>query len=223
MKSLIASLLMAGFALSAVAVDKAELEGRIAKLTVKLDTLQAQPGKRVPAEKLRQAQGVVLMDRTKAGFIFAYQGGGGVAMARDPKTGQWSAPAFVKASEPSLGFQVGGQQSFVVMVLMTTNAIQALAQGISNFGGEASGTAGDASGGVDGAFSASGPPVLVYSDRSGFYGGAALKDDSVSPDAEADVAYYGSALTFKDILLEHKGQPGPAAAELARKLEQFAK
>ena len=45
----------------------------------------------------------------------------------------------------------------------------------------------------------------------------------MSPDAEADVAYDGKSLTFKEILLEDKGEPSPAAMELARKLQQFAK
>ena len=41
-----------------------------------------------PAETLRKAQGIILLDRTKAGFLFAYQGGGGVAMVKDAKQGQ---------------------------------------------------------------------------------------------------------------------------------------
>jgi SH3 domain-containing YSC84-like protein 1 len=223
MRCMITSFLVASVVLSALAVDKAEVEARIGKLMVKLDALQAQPDKRIPAENLRKAQGIILLDRTKAGFLFAYQGGSGLVMARDPKTGGWSAPGFLKASEASLGLQIGGQQSFVAILLMSTNAVQMVAQGTFKFGGEASGTAGDASGGVEGAFSSSEPPVLVYSDRAGLYGGVAIKGDALSPDTDADVACYGEYLTFKEILIDHKVKASKAALDLARRIDELAK
>jgi SH3 domain-containing YSC84-like protein 1 len=224
MRTLVTILLM-GAVLSARAVDKAELDARIGKLTAKLDTLQAQPDKRVPAQNLRKAQGIILLDRTKAGFIFAYQGGGGLLIAKDPKSGQWGSPGFLKANEASLGLQIGGQQSFIVLLLMTTNAVQLAAQGTFNFGGEASGTAGDATGGAEGSFSSSEPPVLTYTDRSGLYGGVAVKGSSLSPDNDADLAYYGEYLTFKDIVLDNKlkAKPSQPALDLVRKLNEWAK
>ena len=90
--------------------------------------MQAKPDKRIPAENLRKALGIILLDRTKAGFIFAYQGGGGLAMVKDAKSGRWSPPAFLTANEASLGVQIGGQQSFVVILLMNTNATHALTE-----------------------------------------------------------------------------------------------
>lgn len=223
MRVLIASLLLTGFVCSALAVDKAELDVRIRKLTIKLDSLQAKPDKRIPAETLRKAQGVVLLDRTKAGFIFAYQGGTGVALAKDARTGQWGAPAFLKANEASLGFQIGGQQSFIVILLMNTNAVQSFAEGTFKFGGEAGGTAGNASGGVEGTVSETEPLVVVYTDREGLFGGAAIKGDAISPDTDADIAYYGQYLTMREILIERKVQATPVATELTQKLTQYAK
>src|SRR5262249_10461764 len=82
-------ILLLGVAASAGAVEKAELDSRIRMLTAKLEDLQQKPNKAIPADNLRKAQGIVLLDRTKAGFIFAYQGGSGVALVRDPKTQQW--------------------------------------------------------------------------------------------------------------------------------------
>lgn len=90
MKLLIISLMLLGLAVPAQAIDKPELEKRILKLTAKFEELQAKPDKRIPAENLRKAQGVILLDRTKAGFLFAYQGGGGVAMVKDTKSRRWS-------------------------------------------------------------------------------------------------------------------------------------
>ena len=77
-----------GAVLPARAVDQADLDKRIRTLTTKFEEMQAKPDKRIPAENLRKAQGIILLDRTKAGFIFAYQGGGGLAMVKDAKSGQ---------------------------------------------------------------------------------------------------------------------------------------
>jgi lipid-binding SYLF domain-containing protein len=223
MKLLINSLLLLGLASSSLAADKVDLDYRIRKLSIKLDALQAKPDKRIPPDKLRDAKGIVLLDRTKAGIGFAYQGGSGLAMVREGKSGKWSPPAFFSATEASLGVQIGAQQSFVVVLLMNTNAIALLTEGTFKFGGDASGTAGNSSGAAEGDISAPQPLTLVYSDRGGLYGGAALKGDSLAPDVKADTAYYGQFLTTKEILFEHKVKPTPDSAALAKKFEQFCK
>jgi SH3 domain-containing YSC84-like protein 1 len=224
MRSLIIALLLLGLAPSSQAIDKADLDKRIRMLTTKLEVMQSKPDKRVPAETLRKALGIILMDRTKAGFLFAFEGGGGVAMVKDAKSGEWSAPAFMRANEASLGFQVGGRQSFVVILLMNTNATRALLDPSGNFGGEASGTAGNASGKAEGTLpDDSQQMVMVYSDSSGLYGGVSVKGGDLSPDSNANVAYYGKALTPKEILFEKKAKPSEAATALAQKLLQASK
>jgi len=210
-------------ALSASAVDRSEVDDRIRKLTMKLDALQSKSDKGIPAERLHNAQGIILLDRTKAGFLFAYQGGHGLVLVRDAKTQRWSPPAFLSANEASLGFQIGGQQSFVVILLMNTNAVQMAAEGSFKFGGEARGTAGNTSSGTEGTVSTGEPFTLVYTDTGGLYGGAAIKGDAISPDTDADLAYYGQYLTMKEILFDGKGKSTPAADDLAKKLDSFAK
>jgi SH3 domain-containing YSC84-like protein 1 len=224
MRFLITTLLLLGLTAPVRAIDKAALDKRIRTITTKFDTMQAKTDKRVPADKLRQAKGIVFLDRTKAGFLFAFEGGGGLAMVKDPKSGRWSPPSFVRANEASLGFQIGGQQSFVVILLMNTNATRALVDQSFNFGGEASGTAGNATGKAEGTVSDDNQQLtLVYSDTTGLYGGAAVKGGDLSPDAEANVAYYGESLTPKEILFDKKGKASEAATALAQKITQFAK
>jgi len=224
MTSLITCLLFLGLTLPALAIERTELDYRIGKLMLRFQEMQLKPDKRVPAEKLRNAQGVILLDRTKAGLVFAFQGGSGVAMVRDPKSGQWSPPAFFKASEASFGVQIGGQHSFVVILLMNTNTTTSLlTEPTFEFGGEASGTAGNDSGGVEGLVSTTEPLVMIYSDKEGLYGGAAVKGDALSPDTDADFAYYGQYLSMHEILFEHKAQPSEAANELRQKVERYSK
>ena len=212
-----------GGVLSALAIGKSELDDRVRMLTAKFEALQQKPDKAVPAEILRQAKGVILLDRTKAGFIFAYQGGGGVAMVRDSTGGKWSPVAFLSANEASLGFQIGGEQNFYVILLMNTNAVRLLTESTFEFGGEARGTAGDASAGAEGKVTPVERPVLVYDERQGLYGGAAIKGGAISPDQEANRIYYGQFLTMKDILFDQKVKPTDAASTLAGKIAEYSK
>ena len=216
-------LILLGFACSTLAIDKAELDNRIRRLTAKLEEMQQKPDKSVPAGILRKAQGVILLDRTKAGFIFAYQGGGGVAMVRDPKTENWGPVAFLAANEASLGFQVGGEQSFFVILLMNTNATRSLTEPTIVFGGEARGTAGDVSAGEEGKISPIQPSVLVYDDRKGLYGGAVIKGGAIAPDEDANRVYYGESVSMKDILFENKVKATETASALALKLNDYAR
>ena len=223
MKTLMVSLLLLGFVTSNFAADKAELDNQIRSLTAKFEALQQKPDRRIPTEQLRKAQGVVLLDRVKAGFIFAFQGGGGVALVKDATTEKWGPAAFLTANEASLGFQIGGEHSFVVILLMNTNATRRLTESGFEFGGEARGTAGEASAGEEGKLTNNAEPVLVYADRKGLYGGAAIKGGDISPDNEANRVYYGQFLTAKDILFHNKVKPTETMVELAKQLTEHSK
>ncbi len=223
MKTALVGLFLLGFAATALAIDKAELDNRIRTLTAKFEAMQQKPDKSIPAETLGKAKGIVLMDRTKAGFVFAYQGGGGVAMVKKGNSEKWSPAAFLSANEASLGFQVGGQQSFIVILFMNTNSTRMLTEPNLQFGGEARGTAGDSSTGVEGNAAPREPSVLVYDDRKGLYGGAAIKGGAIAPDEAANRVYYEKALTMSEILFENKVKPTETAAQLAAKIAERSK
>ncbi len=224
MKKLIA-LAIIGIAWTAGALDKAQIELRTQKLLQKLEAMQQKPDKKIPAQVLSKAEGIILLDRTKAGFVFAYQGGNGMAMVKDKKSGKWGPLAFLKANEGSLGFQIGGQQAFYVILLMNTESTKSLMadDGTFEFGGEARGTAGDTSAGAEGTVSSVDRAVMVYDDRHGLFGGAAIKGGAISPDDEANLIYYGAPVTVKDILFDKKVKPSEAAAALAKKIAEFSR
>jgi lipid-binding SYLF domain-containing protein len=205
------------------APSKADMDKRLSKLGAKFEAMQSKPEKRVPADTLKKAQGIVLLDRTKAGFVFAYQGGGGVAYVRDPKTKEWGPPSFVSTSEASLGFQIGGQQSFVVFLLMNTNAIRMLTDSNFEFGGEASGTAGNSSAVAEGTISSTEPMIITYTDKEGLYGGAAIKGGAVSPDTDGNAAYYDKYLAVSEIIYDKKLKPTEASADLLKRIEKYSK
>jgi lipid-binding SYLF domain-containing protein len=223
MKTITLSLCVLCLAGPAFCADKAELDAKIRMLATKLETLQDKPDKAVPPADLNKAVGIILLDRTKAGFFFAYEGGGGVALLKDPIKKTWGPVAFLAASDASVGPQIGGQQSFYAILLMNTNAIRILTEPNYELGGDAQGTAGQKSAGVGDSISSVERPVLIYNDSTGLYAGASVKAGSISPDDKANIIYYGRALTIKDILLLKKVEPTPAAVELAAILDKYSK
>ncbi|MBU6401168.1 MAG: lipid-binding SYLF domain-containing protein [Verrucomicrobia bacterium] len=222
MKTILTGLFCLAFAGAAFATDKSELDFRIRKLTAKFEEMQQKPDKRIPASTLRKAQGIVLLDRTKAGFLFAFEGGSGVALVKDAKSKRWSPAAFYSANEASLGFQVGGQQSFVVILLMSKEATHLLTDNEFEFGGEARGTAGDSSAGAEATVKSPDRSVLVYDERSGLFGGAAVKGGALTPDEDANAAYYDHFVTPNEILFGHKVKPTAAADELIRRVAKYS-
>jgi len=211
-------LILLSLAGSAVAVGRAELDNRIGRLTAKFEALQQDPAKSIPAESLRKANCIVLLHRTKAGVLFAYQGGAGVAMVKDAKSGQWGPAAFLKADEGSLGFQIGGQQSFIVILFTETNFPAWLSEQNQRFGGEARGTAGDATTGVEVEAAPQEAPVLVFDSRQGLYGGAAVRGGSITEDTSANIAYYGQPLSTSDVLFGGKVKHTRATLALAERI-----
>lgn len=223
MKNIFIVGLLLGFAISAAAVDQAQLDDRIRELTGRFGALQEKAEKRIPADKLREAKGIVLLDCTKGGLMIGYQSGRGLAMTKDLTTGQWGAPAFLKSGETSFGLQLGGQRTFVVMLLMNTNATRILTDAEIDFGGEARGTAGRTSVGTEGQMTPIERAVLVYDDRGGFYGGVAIKGGTISADAPANRAYYNRTLSLTEILMEKKVKPSASATALDERIAQYSK
>ena len=222
MKKLLLSLLVLGFIAPALALTQSDLDNQILNLAAKFDAMQRKPGKNIPADTLAKAKGIILLDRTKAGFIFAYQGGRGVALVRDA-AGNWSPPAFLSANEASLGLQIGGEQNFFVILLMTTNATAALTDSTIDFGGEARGTGGNKTKGKSADFVSPGQSVIVYSDRTGVFGAAAIKGGVVGPDINANVIYYKQSVSMSDILFEKKVTATQAATDLTTKISDHSK
>ena len=214
------AILVLGLTTSAFAHTKSELDNRVRKLMAQFDSLQANAQARIPAEKLKEATGLIVMDRTKGGFIFGYEQGFGVAMVKNK--GGWSPFSFMSSHEGSFGAQIGGKSSFCVILLMNEAARDQLVGSKVNFGGEAGGTGGSTSDAVGESFTEKNP-VLVFGESKGLYGGATVKGGSVSADDKANQDYYGQFYSIKDILFDGKVKPSETAAAFAEKLGQAAK
>ena len=213
------TMMASGLVTTALAQSRSELDDRVRKLMAQFDSLQANTEARIPAEKLEKAHGVIVMERTKGGFIFGYEQGFGVAMVKNEN--DWSPFSFVSSHEGSFGAQIGGKSTFCVILLMNEAARDRLANPKVNFGGEAAGTGGASSGGVGDDFSEE-PPVLIFGESKGLYGGAVVKGGSVSSNDKANRKYYGQFYSAKDILIDRKVEVSGTATDFAKKLGEAA-
>jgi lipid-binding SYLF domain-containing protein len=166
----------------------------------------------IPADILRRAKGIVIVNQFQAGFIFGVKDGYGVALARRPN-GKWSVPAFLRAGEFSFGLQAGGKSINAVYVLMNDEAVRLLFKNRFNFGAEAKAVAGIRSTERE-RVTRSIPGdanVMVYSTIEGLYVSAAIKTGYMSPHEEANRIFYNSNNRMPELLFSDWVKPPPEA------------
>lgn len=145
---------------------------------------------------------LIIPQQLKAAFFFGADGGSGVLVARDDKTGEWGEPVFYVLGGLSVGFQFGGEASEVIILAMTPGAVEKLYSSSFKLGGDASVAAGPYGAGVEGATSANlNADFLSFSRSKGAYAGVSLEGSIIYTDDDSNEAYYGKKIRPVDILV----------------------
>lgn len=198
----------------------ADLESRIDENRIRFEERQAHKGKRIPAQILANARGIVIIHKVKAGLGIGGEIGNGVALVKK-EDGTWSAPAFVSLAEGSFGFQIGAGETKAVLVLMTDESLNLLRQGISaDIGVEIEATAGPFNAGGDLDTTTLKKPVLVYSDSAGAFVGASLKTGGIVGAKTKNKTAYGMYLN--KILFTGTAQTTEAGKNLIAVIEKYS-
>jgi lipid-binding SYLF domain-containing protein len=155
----------------------------------------------IPADILRRAKGIVIVNQFQAGFIFGIKDGYAVALVKRPN-GKWSVPAFLRAGELSFGLQFGGKSINAVYVLMDDTTARLLFKTKMNLGAEAKVAAGIRAAERESVSSGirTEPNVYVYSTSEGLYLGAAIKTGYMSPHEEANRLFYNTNNRLPELL-----------------------
>jgi lipid-binding SYLF domain-containing protein len=174
--------------------------------------IMATPDKGIPQDLLEKAHCIVIVPGLKqAAFVVGGKFGRGYADCRQ-KGGGWGAPAAVRVEGGSVGFQIGGSSTEVVMLVMNEQGMRRLLEDKFTLGGEATVAAGpvgrSTSANTDVQLSAE---ILSWSRSKGLFAGIALQGATLRPDVDVNQELYGAKLTNKEILTG--GQAPPAAAE----------
>ena len=193
---------------------------RVTEAARVLEEVLAAPDKGVPQAIIEKAQAIVVIPSTvKGALLIGAQRGKGVMSARTA-TG-WSAPAFVTLTGGSLGFQIGGQATDIVLVVTNERGIENLAQNTFKIGGDASVAAGpvgrEATASTDYRMQAQ---ILSYSRSRGLFAGISLAGSTIRADRDANERIYGIGYSTRNIVVERKVEPTAAAQEWLKVLAE---
>ncbi len=151
-------------------------------------------------EHVRQARAILIVpSMIKAGFVLGAGGGDGVLTARDPTTGDWSDPAFYQIGGFSVGAQIGGQQSRVILVARTQRGLESLLQTSAKLGAEGSIAVGPVGSGAAMNVTAD---LVTFAKTRGAFAGISLEGSTVGVHSDFNRAYYGRAVSTRDILID---------------------
>ena len=162
----------------------------------------------IPQKVLEKADCVIVFPSIlKAAFVVGGSYGRGAMVCRTGKTfkGPWGAPAMYALEGGSIGFQIGGQATDLVLLVMNERGASSILDSKVKLGADASVAAGpvgrDASADTDAYLRSE---VLSYSRSRGLFAGISLEGSTLRPDDDATTDVYGRKLTAREIVLGGK-------------------
>ena len=197
------ALLFTGLCWTPAWADSLDQQQLVEKATHTVTSFIEDPNLTWFQDHVKEAKALLIIpQQLKAAFFFGADGGSGVLVARDDKTGEWSEPAFYILGGLSFGFQFGGEASEVIILAMTEGAVEKLYSSSFKLGGDASVAAGPYGAGVEGATSANlSADFLSFSRSKGAYAGVSLEGSIIYTDDDSNQAYYGKKTRPVDILV----------------------
>src|SRR6266478_3665761 len=178
----------------------------------------------IPQDLLDKAECVIILPSVKKGaFGVGGSYGRGVMVCRSGEhyTGTWGAPAMYALEGISIGFQLGGQATDFVLLVMNEGGAKSLLSSKVKLGADASAAAGPkgrtAEGATDVVMSAE---ILSYSRNKGLFAGVSLEGSTLRSDGSANEKLYGAKVSAKDIIRGGKVKTPASAAELVALLNK---
>ena len=213
--ALMVALAMAAGPLTYGADDKETTE-RLAEATDVLNEIMGAPDKGIPQDLLDKSACAVIIPNVKKGaFIVGAKYGRGFIACRKAGGSGWSAPTGVKVEGGSVGLQIGGSETDVIMLLMNQKAINKLLSSKFTIGGDASAAAGPvgrtSSAETDAQLHAE---ILTYSRTRGLFAGVSLQGATLRPDDDANKDMYGKKMSNQAIVGSAK-EPAAASGLIA--------
>jgi SH3 domain-containing YSC84-like protein 1 len=223
LKPILSTLLALAIALPLAADDKKKETDRLENCGLVLKEILDIPDD-IPHDLLDKATCVVVYPSVlKAAFILGANYGRGAMTCRTGEhfTGPWSAPTMMALEGGSIGFQIGGQATDFVLLVMNDRGAHAILKSKVKLGADASAAAGpkgrDASAETDVTMRAE---ILTYSRARGLFAGVSLAGSSVRPDSDANVRVYGRKLEAESIVFKGAVAVPPSAQKLIALLNQ---
>ena len=178
----------------------------------------------IPQDLIDKSECVVVYPSVlKAAFVLGGSYGRGAMSCRTGEhyTGPWSAPTMMALEGGSIGFQIGGQATDFVLLVMNARGAHAVLKSKVKLGADASAAAGpkgrDATAETDVTMRAE---VLSYSRARGLFAGVSLEGSSVRPDNDGNARLYGKKVDAESIIFHGAVAVPPPAQKMIAYLNQ---
>ncbi|MEZ5402098.1 MAG: lipid-binding SYLF domain-containing protein [Bryobacteraceae bacterium] len=213
-----------------LAVSSLALGQSVNDTTKRLDAAEAvvrevmdTPDKAIPQNLLDKAECVVVVPGLKKGaFVIGAKYGRGFVTCRSKGGQGWSAPGAVRVEGGSFGFQIGGSEIDVVMLVMNQRGAERLLSSKFTVGADAMAAAGPvgrtAQAETDATMRAE---ILTWSRSRGLFAGISLQGATLRQDGDGNQELYGKEGNNKDIVLGGQAVP-PAANKLISLLNKYS-
>jgi lipid-binding SYLF domain-containing protein len=177
----------------------------------------------LPQQVLAKAECVIVFPSVlKVAIGMGKEYGRGAMVCRTGKefNGQWGAPAMYALEGDSIGMQLGGEATDLILLIMNHKGASSILSSKIKLGGDASAAAGpkgrDASASTDAWMRAE---ILSYSRSRGLFAGISLEGSTLRPDNKANERIYGRKITARAILLGNKVVTPKSGRHLVRVLQ----
>lgn len=223
MKLAIATGVAAALALTPLVAADNEPAQRLGEAAAVFSEVMAAPDKGIPRDLIEKAHCIVIVpDLKTAAFVVGGKYGKGYLSCRRAAGRGWSAPGTVRIEGGSVGFQIGGSSTDLIMLIMSERGADKLLSSKFTLGAEGSVAAGPvgrtATAQTDAQMHAD---ILSWSRSRGLFAGVALEGATLRQDLDDNTTLYGKPLENRDIVT--KGVRAPeAAAKLIALLNRFS-
>jgi SH3 domain-containing YSC84-like protein 1 len=200
----------ASLAISASVWAADTVQTRLTKATEVFSEIMAAPDKGIPQDLLGKAECVIVIPNMKKGaFIVGGEYGKGFATCRDANHTGWTGPAAMELNGGSVGFQIGGEEVDLILLVMNRKGMDKLMGDKVTLGADASIAAGPvgrtAAAQTNARMDAE---ILSWSRAKGVFAGVSLKGASLRPDKSDTRDLYGKDVTAREVLSGSvKGSP----------------
>jgi lipid-binding SYLF domain-containing protein len=214
---------VAALALMPLLAKDNEPAKRLDEASAVFSEVMAAPDKGIPQELLEKAHCIVIVPDLKTGaFIVGGKYGKGYMSCRNKSGTGWSAPGTVRIEGGSVGFQIGGSSTDLIMLVMSERGADKLLESKFTLGAEGSVAAGPvgrtATAQTDAQMHAD---ILSWSRSQGLFAGLALEGATLRQDLDDNATLYGNKLENRDIVTKGIRVP-KAAAKLIALLNRYS-
>ena len=213
----------ASFILSTTLIAAETPQERLKDSAEIFQEIMSTPDKGIPQDLLGKAQCVVIIPGMKKGaFVVGAEYGRGFATCRNTSGTGWAAPAAVRLEGGSVGFQIGGSSTDLILLVMNKRGMETLMQDNFTIGADASAAAGPVGRTVAAETNVRmDAEILAWSRAKGAFAGISLNGATMRNDLDVNKELYGRTMTNREVIASDM-KPPAAASPLIAELDKYS-